>query len=121
MKPTPNTVEQTAAMKIANATQLAPPDPDVLGMLGLEPGKKPRATRRTLLAILAHDPRWKGRIKLDLFRDSIVVDGEGLTDRDLTHLACWMEEIYEVNPSKDLVVECLSAVAADNAFHPVRD
>ena len=121
MKPTPNTVEQTATMKVAGVISLAPPDDDVLGMLGLEPGKKPRATRRTLLAILSHDPRWKGRIKLDLFRDAIVVDGEGLTDRDLTHLACWMEEIYSVNPSKDLVVECLSAVAADNAFHPVRD
>ena len=121
MKPTPNTVEQTATMKVAGVISLAPPDDDVLGMLGLEPGKKPRATRRTLLAILSHDPRWKGRIKLDLFRDAIVVDGEGLSDRDLTHLACWMEEIYSVNPSKDLVVECLSAVAADNAFHPVRD
>ena len=40
---------------------------------------------------------------------------------DLTIIACWAEEVYEINPSKDLMVECLSAVAAENSFHPVLD
>lgn len=40
---------------------------------------------------------------------------------DLTQIAVWTETIYGVNPSKDLMVECMSAVAAENSFHPVCD
>lgn len=121
MKPIPSTVHPTPAEQAANVQPLDPPDEEVLLSLGIEPGKKPRATRRTLLTIFEADPRWAGRVRLDRFRDSIVVDGDGLTDRDVTRIACWIEAVYEVNPSRDLMVECLSAVAADNSFHPVLD
>jgi putative DNA primase/helicase len=121
MKPTPSTIKPTVAEQITRVTPLDPPDDDVLGALGLAPGKKPRATRRTLLTILRLDPRWTGRIRLDRFRDAILVDGDGITDRDLTHIACWLEDVFEVIPSKDLMVECLSAVAAENSYHPVID
>lgn len=71
-----------------------------------------------MLTILRADPRWTGRIRLDRFRDAILVDGDGINDRDLTHIACWAEEVYDLNPSKDLMVECLSAVAAENGYPP---
>ena len=106
MKLTPSTVQPTPAEQAANVQPLDPPDEDVLLSLGIEPGKKPRATRRTLLTIFEADPRWAGRVRLDRFRDSIVVDGDGLTDRDVTRIACWIEAVYDVNPSRDLMVEC---------------
>ena len=118
MKPTVSTRQPTPAEQAAQVRVLDIPDEDVLLSLGIGPGKKPSATRRTMLTILRADPRWTGRIRLDRFRDAILVDGDGSTDRDLTHIACWAEEVYELNPSKDLMVECLSAVAAENSFHP---
>ena len=118
-KPTPSTIQPTLAEQAAGVQPLDAPDENVLLSLGIEPGKKPRATRRTLLTIFEADPRWAGRARLDRFRDSIVVDSDGLTDRDVTRIACWVEAVYGVNPSRDLMVECLSAVAADNSFHPV--
>ena len=121
MKPTVSTRQPTPAEQVAQVRVLDVPDDDVLLSLGIGPGKKPRATRRTMLTILRADPRWSGRIRLDRFRDAILVDGDGITDRDLTHIACWAEEVYGLNPSKDLMVECLSAVAAENSFHPVLD
>ena len=74
-----------------------------------------------MLTILRHDPRWKGRIRFDRFRGAVLIDGEGVSDHDLTIIACWAEEVYEINPSKDLMVECLSAVAAENGFNPILD
>ena len=121
MKPTPSTRKPTVTEEIAGVQVLDAPDEDVLLSLGIGPGKKPRATRRTMLTILRHDPRWKGRIRFDRFRGALLIDGEGVSDHDLTIIACWAEEVYEINPSKDLMVECLSAVAAENGFNPILD
>ena len=121
MKPTPSTRKPTTIEEIAGVRVLDGPDDDVLLSLGIGPGKKPRATRRTMLTILRSDPRWTGRIRFDRFRGAMLIDGEGVSDHDLTIIACWAEEVYEINPSKDLMVECLAAVAAENGFHPILD
>ncbi len=121
MKPTACTRKPTVTEQLTDVRVVDVPDDDVLLSLGIGPGKRPRATRRTMLTILRSDPRWHGRIRFDRFRGAMLIDGEGVNDHDLTIIACWAEEVYEINPSKDLMVECLSAVAAENAFHPVLD
>ncbi len=121
MKPTPSSRKPTVTEEIAGVQVLDAPDDDVLLSLGIGPAKRPRATRRTMLTILRCDPRWKGRIRFDRFRGAMLIDGEGVSDHDLTIIACWAEGVYDINPSKDLMVECLAAVAAENGFHPILD
>jgi putative DNA primase/helicase len=96
------------------------PDPDVEIMIGGAGPKGRRATRRTLRAILQHDPRWTGRLCRDVFRDEVVLDGKPLTDADLTRTSCWIEEVYQATPSRDLVHEVAVCVADDQAVHPVQ-
>ena len=61
MKPTVSTRQPTLAEQVAQVRGLDVPDEDVLLSLGIGPGKKPRATRRTMLTILRADRRWTGR------------------------------------------------------------
>ena len=50
-----------------------------------------------------------------------MLDGQPLTDADLTRTSCWIEEVYQATPSRDLVHEVAVCVADEQAFHPVRD
>jgi putative DNA primase/helicase len=97
------------------------PDPDVELMIGDAGPKGRRATRLTVRTILQHDPRWAGRLRRDLFRDQVVLDGQSLTDATLTRASCWIEEVYQATPSRDLVHEVAVCIADEQAFHPVRD
>jgi predicted P-loop ATPase len=110
------TALETAAVEAGPA-----PDPDVEAMIGEAGPKGRRATRSTLRAILQHDPRWRGRLRKDLFRNQVVLDGQPLTDPDLTRTSCWIEEVYQSTPSRDLVHEVGALVAEDASFHSVRD
>lgn len=107
------------AEALAGVTKGDEPDENVLAMLGVPRGKRARATRCTLLTIFGHDPRWAGRLRLDLFRDQLLVDDAPVTDIELTRIACWVEEVYGANPSKELVYECLTLVASEHGFHPI--
>ena len=98
MKPTACTRKPTVTEQLTDVRVVDVPDDDVLLSLGIGPGKRPRATRRTMLTILRSDPRWHGRIRFDRFRGAMLIDGEGVNDHDLTIIACWAEEVYEINP-----------------------
>ena len=97
------------------------PDPDVELMIGEAGPKGRRATRRTIHTILEHDPRWTGRFRHDVFRDQLLLDREPVTDAALTRASCWIEEVYQATPSRDLVHEVAVCVGEDHAFHPVRE
>lgn len=97
------------------------PDPDVVARIGEAGPKGRRATRLTVRTILETDPRWVGRLRHDRFRDQVALDGRPLADPDLTRLSCWIEEVYDATPSRDLVHEVALCVAEAQAFHPVRD
>ncbi len=111
----------STALTLARVEEGPAPDPDVEAMIGEAGPKGRRATRLTVRTILEHDPRWTGRIRRDLFRDQVVLDGQPLTDADLTRASCWIEEVYQATPSRDLLHEVAVCVADEQAFHPVRD
>jgi putative DNA primase/helicase len=111
----------TTALTLARVEEGPAPDPDVVAMIGEAGPKGRRATRLTVRTILEHDPRWTGRIRRDLFRDQVVLDGQPLTDADLTRASCWVEEVYQATPSRDLLHEVAVCVANEQVFHPVRD
>jgi putative DNA primase/helicase len=97
------------------------PDPGVELAIGEAGPKGRRPTRLTLRTILEQDLRWAGRLRQDRFRDVLTLDGEPVTDADLTRLSCWIEEVYQATPSRDLVHEVAVCVADAQGFHPVRD
>ena len=110
-----------ALVELAAVESGPAPDPDVVLMIGEAGPKGRRATRLTVRTILQHDPRWIGRLRRDLFRDQVLLDGQPVIDADLTRASCWIEEVYQATPSRDLVHEVAVCVADEHAFHPVRD
>ena len=119
---TPDPTPSSADLATIAEVEAGPaPDPDVELIIGEAGPKGRRATRRTLRAIFEHDARWTDRIRRDIFRDQVVLDGKPLTDAALTRMSCWIEEVYRATPSRDLLHELAVCVADDHAFHPVQD
>ena len=117
----PSVPAELDPVELARVASGPVPDPDVVDQIGAAgPGGR-RATRRLLRVVLDADPRWTGRLRFDAFRRAVTLDGKPLRDADLTRMSCWVEEVYQAAPSRDLLFEVASCVAEDHAFHPVRD
>lgn len=74
-----------------------------------------------LILILEHDAQWKGRLRLDEFRQTITVDDRPWTDHDAIELKAWLEKqwiAYELKTS--IVHEAVATVATRHAYHPIR-
>ncbi len=56
----------------------------------------PYVTLRNAQVILQQDPRWRGRLRLNTFADQVEVDGNLLTDDDLSSVIVWMDEFYQL-------------------------
>jgi predicted P-loop ATPase len=90
----------------------------------------PEKTMRNYRTVLEHDPRLAGKIRQNLFSGRVEVDGElpwarpsgavSFTDEDAAQLRLYLEPFFG-KVSKNDLFDIVSAVAADNAFHPVRD
>ena len=106
-------------------TQLVP--------LMLNAYQKPKTALWNVMAVLQGDERWQGAVKRNLLTGKIelhrVPDGfsrgpwtpRPIEDTDLTKIACWLQEVYELFASSALVLEAISAVATESPYHPVRD
>lgn len=79
--------------------------------------------------ILGNDKRWSGVIAWDSFssktrklRTPPYGGGKGdWTDLDDIRVALWLADVYGLRVKTAHVVEAVSAVANDNAYHPVRE
>ena len=97
------------------------PDFDVQRALDKTDKDKPMGTLRNVVHILQADPRWNGRIRWSKFEELVVLDGQPLCDTDLTSIAIWLDEVYGVRASTDNLHRAIDFVAAQHAFHLVRD
>ncbi len=97
------------------------PDRDVLAGLDLTDKKKAIGSLRNMVYVLANDPRWKERIRWSLFEEVVVLDGKPLRDNDLSKMAIWMDDVYDVRGSADNLHRAVICVAEDHPFHAVRD
>ena len=96
------------------------PDPTVEALLPA-PGKNGRrATRAAVRTVLQHDPRLQSRVRFDSFAERLLLGDEPITDAELTRLNCWLEEVYQLTPSRDLLAEVVGCVADEARVHPVR-
>lgn len=96
-------------------------EPSVRAGLDETEQKKPIGSLRNFVHVLANDPRWTGRLRWSIFEEIVVLDGKPLRDYDLSKIAIWIDDVYNLRGSADNVHRAVNFVAEDNAFHPVRD
>lgn len=91
---------------------------------------QPEKTLKNLRTVLEHDPKLKGRIRLNLFSGRIDITG-GLpwkrpgnkatwSDDDIAQLRIYLEAFFG-KISKNDILDAVCACASDQAYHPIRD
>jgi hypothetical protein len=69
--------------------------------------------------VLREDPRWKGRIWCDAFRQIQMLDQRRHADEDDQAIALWMERVYRVKISGAGLAPIISAIAQNNQRDPL--
>jgi len=93
---------------------------------------KPESTTHNTLLVMDNDPALDGLFSLDefankvrLMRDACWAGGERdeFTDQDGVELAGWLGSPtrYQLNVKKDMVMDCVEAIARRYKVHPVRE
>lgn len=123
-------IEQVSAVNREEAPQpgsdptVEGPEVEVWGELSRskgsedEPGR-PRSSLRNVVVVLAYDSRWKGRIRSDLLRDQVALDGRLITDGDEVQIVCWLDRVYGLETSPERVHQAAAAIAETNPWSPV--
>jgi predicted P-loop ATPase len=73
------------------------------------------------VVILTHDPRWRGRLRENVFAGRVELDGAPLTDAAEVRLICDIARVYGCNLSPATLHSAAIAVAAEHPTHPVRE
>ena len=99
-------------------------------MMDIDTQGKPIKSMKNLRTTLEHDPKLKGRLRLNLFSGRIDITGDlpwkrpGTTttwgDDDAAQLRIYLEPFFGKMAKND-VLDAVAACASDQAYHPVRD
>jgi len=99
-------------------------------MMDIDGKGMPERSMKNLRTTLEHDPKLKGRIRMNLFSGKIDVTGALPWDRpgtsaiwsdeDAAQLRIYLEAFFGKVPKNDML-DALSACASDQAYHPVKD
>lgn len=105
-------------------------DPDWKRALLVNSQGQPEKSMRNLQVVLEHDPRIRGRLRLNLFSGRIDVTGPlpwqrpGTTktwsDDDAAQLRIYLEPFFGKLPKND-ILDAVAACASDQAYHPIRN
>ena len=116
-----------APAEVAAAPDLHPTEPDPATLERLErswtkqgPGD-PKSTLGNAVAVLCFDPRWRGRIRRDVMRDRLTLDGAALEDEDVHELRLWMQGVYGFCPSTVSAFEAVQVVGRRNQWNPLQE
>lgn len=107
-----------------------PGDQDWLGQLDMDAKGVNKNTIENVVIILENDPRVKGMIAKDIFRNQYALRGmvpwilpgrtNQWTDTDDQHLLRFFEKNYDIS-SKEKILCGLEIVASLNGYHPVKE
>ena len=124
----PNPQARAIRLLKETGTQIDPetvPDPEVLQRCRCKTRKDgtqaPIKTARNLALILAHDHRWKGKVKYNKFTATTTINGEPVTDLSDLKAQNWIEKVYGICPSTQAVSAALQLVGSRSPYHPVAD
>ncbi len=85
----------------------------------------PRPTTTNIVRVLETDPRWNGgaekAIRLDEFRDVLSVNGRPHRSADNVDISVWLDTVYGLRATPDMVRKVIGSVGDRVKFHPVRD
>lgn len=81
----------------------------------------PKATIGNAVMVLSRDPRWTGRIRRDVMRDRITLDGAALEDEDVHEMRLWMQGVYGFCPSSISAFEAVQVVARRDSHNPLQE
>ena len=98
-------------------------DGRIMSMLEMQINKdgtqKIKSTVPNLLTILQRDKRWKKKIWLNEFSNTIYNVDRPLKDTDYTRVKTWMYNQYTTHFSTDMIVEAVNFVAEENGRNPL--
>lgn len=99
-------------------------------MMEIDAQGKPIKSMKNLRTLLEHDPKLKGRLRLNLFSGRIDLVGSApwkrpsgsatWNDEDAAQLRIYLEPFFGKLAKND-VLDAVAAAASDQAYHPVRD
>lgn len=99
-------------------------------MMVLDGQGRPVKSMQNLRNVLAHDPKLKGRLRLNLFSGRVEAVGElpwtrpagspAWGDDDLAQLRIYLEPLMGRSAKQD-VQDAVAACASDQAYHPIQD
>ena len=100
------------------------------GLLRINGQGMPEKSMKNLLIILKHEPRLKGKLRLNLFSGQVDVDGQlpwerpsgakAWGDEDIAQLRIFLEPLCGKFAKTD-VLDAVAACASDQAYHPIKD
>lgn len=95
------------------------PDPEVSVALERSHSGAVRGTLRNALTVLEADPRWCGRLRLNVFSGQVEYDGRLIRDEDEVGIYRWLSEQYHLEIGTQRVSEALRYLASQDSYHPV--
>lgn len=103
------------------------PDPAALNRLeqykdkqGNQTGQA-KTSRRNIFLILTYDKRWKGRIWLNDFAGSLMIDDREYADVDDTEIMLWLDQVYQMKVGTEAVKEMTVFIGDRNKRNPLQD
>jgi len=117
----PRTTARDAAEKAAGVVIDLEPEFDVRAGLDVGKSGKPIGSLRNMVYALTHDPRWEGRLRWSRFEQLVVFDGKPLRDTDLSKIAIWLDDVYDLRGASDALHRAVNLVSENHSFHPVCD
>jgi len=87
------------------------------------PGKPAKTLARieNVVLFLSNLEEYKGRFKFNQFSSCIEIDGNPITDLDITTLVCQLERQFYERITAGVVAEGVAMVAHQSAYHPLQD
>jgi putative DNA primase/helicase len=112
---------EEAGVRAAGLVVGVEPDPSIEAGLDLGKNGRPLGSLRNMTAVLANDECWSGRLRWSRFEHLVIYDGRPLRDNDLSRIAIWLDEVYDLRGAADNLHRAVNLVAEDHGFHPVCD
>ena len=79
-----------------------------------------KSSRYNVVLLLMKHPYFS-QLRFNTFDKTVYWNGKALDDNQLGRIATWMEAVYNITPSTQLVLESVGQVAEDKQYNPLKE
>ncbi len=79
-----------------------------------------KSSRYNVVLLLMKHPYFS-QLRFNTFDKTVYWNGKALDDNSLGRIATWMEAVYNITPSTQLVLESVGQVAEDKKYNPLKE